>query len=107
MGKIKIKMRGKTMPQTSPDAEQKCPALIEFGDDFGDNLATFHCELPAGHDGQHRESGNMGYGAEPIMYRLQWDGSHEKAKQERIDAVNEYRERMKSRLGDTENALSK
>jgi hypothetical protein len=46
-----------------------CNATIEFGDDYGDNETTFHCQLPDGHEGEHRESGNM-YGKQ--AYELTW-----------------------------------
>ena len=36
-----------------------CKATIKFGDDFGDNVCTFHCELPKGHKGPHKEEGDL------------------------------------------------
>lgn len=47
---------------------KKCGATIEFGDDYGDNQATFHCKLPKGHKGEHEEKGSI-YGQ---PYRLTW-----------------------------------
>lgn len=35
-----------------------CRATLEIPDDYGDNVATMHCELPRGHDGEHLESWN-------------------------------------------------
>jgi len=46
----------------------KCKATIEFGDDFGDNTCTFHCELEKGHKGLHKETGTQ-YG---VPYTLTW-----------------------------------
>ena len=34
---------------------------MEFGDDFGDNTTTFHCQLSKGHKDEHMEEG--------ILYR--------------------------------------
>lgn len=54
----------------------KCSAIIEFGDDYGDNTCTFRCQLNEGHSDKHREIGNMGYGPEEqIPYVLEWEGS--------------------------------
>ena len=54
----------------------KCESTIEFGDDHGDNTATFRCRLKHGHDGPHRETGDMG---DPkrlkIPYTLTWTNS--------------------------------
>ena len=33
----------------------KCGAICLVGDDHGDNDATFHCQVEAGHTGQHVE----------------------------------------------------
>jgi hypothetical protein len=51
--------------------ETQCPATIEFGDDYGDNTTTFHCQLPEGHEGDHFEDG-VQYGIHP--YALRWMG---------------------------------
>jgi hypothetical protein len=32
-----------------------CNAELHIADDYGDNHATMHCQLPEGHDGLHRE----------------------------------------------------
>lgn len=48
---------------------KKCKSIMIFGDDFGDNRCTFHCEKPAGHKSVHREAGKM-YGR--YSYRLTW-----------------------------------
>lgn len=39
------------------DELPRCESTLEMADDFGDNSVTYRCELPKGHDGQHRESG--------------------------------------------------
>jgi hypothetical protein len=36
---------------------QKCPAMLELDDDYGDNLITMHCQLEKGHVGLHEEIG--------------------------------------------------
>jgi len=41
------------------DRKGQCRSFIEFGDDFGDNSTTFHCQLPPGHDGPHLETGSL------------------------------------------------
>ena len=33
----------------------KCVKIIQFGDDFGDNVSTFHCQLKQGHEGRCQE----------------------------------------------------
>jgi len=48
---------------------KKCYGVIKFGDDFGDNTTTFHCDLPEGHVGKHIERGDM-FGQ---VYKLQWE----------------------------------
>jgi hypothetical protein len=40
-------------------ADDQCDAMIRFGDDYGDNTTTFHCQLAKGHGGDHRETGMM------------------------------------------------
>jgi hypothetical protein len=52
----------------------KCKAIIRFGDDEGDNCTTFHCQLDEGHEGEHSERGDMGYGVKEIPYTLIWTG---------------------------------
>lgn len=49
---------------------KKCKATILFGDDYGDNTTTFHCQLKLGHEGQHEEKGSM-YGEK--VYILIWE----------------------------------
>ena len=56
------------------EIQNRCQAVIRFGDDYGDNCSTFHCQREAGHEGKHREVGDMGYGVSPIPYTLEWDG---------------------------------
>lgn len=33
-----------------------CTAILEIADDYGDNIATMHCDLPRGHGGMHIET---------------------------------------------------
>ena len=47
-----------------------CKSTIVFGDDYGDNNCTFHCQLELGHPGKHQENGNM-YWEQP--YTLLWE----------------------------------
>ena len=54
----------------------KCEATIEFGDDFGDNHCTFHCQLENGHEGPHKEIGDMGVVKYRMPYTLTWEGNH-------------------------------
>ena len=49
-----------------------CQATITFGDDYGDNVTTCHCQLLKRHKGPHMESGDMGYGKAGKRYVLQW-----------------------------------
>lgn len=49
--------------------KSKCSSTIEFGDDFGDNETTFHCQLEKGHKEKHKEKGTM-YGK--TDYVLEW-----------------------------------
>jgi len=53
----------------------RCDATIAFGDDHGDNSTIFHCQLPAGHDGEHQEDSHMGYDNYRLPYTLRWQGS--------------------------------
>lgn len=39
--------------------KNQCETTIVFGDDYGDNTATFHCQLEKGHKGKHVEKGDM------------------------------------------------
>ena len=57
---------------------EKCKAEVEFGDDFGDNTCTFHCQLPLGHDGKHREVGNL---ENAFPYTLEWECTDEALEQ--------------------------
>ena len=52
----------------------KCKSKIEFGDDFGDNECTFHCQLEKGHTGKHQEKGVATDWQPPRpAYKLTWD----------------------------------
>jgi hypothetical protein len=53
---------------------ERCKAKIRFGDDYGDNSSTFHCQLEEGHEGEHKEGGNMGDEEHPYPYTLKWMG---------------------------------
>jgi len=68
---------------------KKCKAIIQFGDDYADNCSTFHCQLEEGHEGKHRESGDMGYGVSPIPYLLEWEGSSEEIEDEKEEEEEE------------------
>jgi len=37
------------------DVEGRCNARLRLGDDYGDNVATFLCQLLPGHEGLHEE----------------------------------------------------
>ena len=37
----------------------RCKAKIRFGDDYGDNSSTFHCQLEEGHTEEHSEKGEV------------------------------------------------
>ncbi|MDD2246416.1 MAG: hypothetical protein PHC39_04975 [Proteiniphilum sp.] len=50
--------------------QKRCQAIIEFGDDYGDNTTTFHCQLEKGHLGPHVERGKIG--CKDIPYTLKW-----------------------------------
>jgi len=52
--------------------KDKCKSKIVFGDDFGDNDCTFHCQLEKNHKGKHRETGTMS----EQKYILEWEGEH-------------------------------
>ena len=65
---------------------ERCGATLVFGDDYGDNDCTMHCQLAPSHEGQHEEQGDMGdYGGK---YVIRWhiDGRiAEQADQEDYD----------------------
>jgi hypothetical protein len=50
--------QGGSMAEEKKD-EDRCNAIIKFGDDYGDNETTFHCQLKKGHKGSHQESGDQ------------------------------------------------
>lgn len=60
--------------QVIRDLKDKCKATIEFGDDFGDNITTFHCRLEKGHTGSHCETGHQQQG----LYVLSWVNKEKK-----------------------------
>ena len=47
-----------TAQQPQEPEQKRCKAILEVADDYGDNSGTFHCQLPAGHNGQHQEDWN-------------------------------------------------
>jgi hypothetical protein len=53
---------------TERERRGQCRSFIEFGDDFGDNTTTFHCQLSPKHQGQHLEKGLL-YGRE---FEVRW-----------------------------------
>lgn len=46
------------------DVEGDCNAKLYIGDDYGDNHATMRCQLPVGHEGEHKEVFQRG--GEPV-----------------------------------------
>lgn len=54
-----------------PRDEELCNAIASFGDDHGDNSATFWCELALEHGGLHVEAGEQ-YG---MQYAMSWSGN--------------------------------
>lgn len=65
----------------------RCHSFVQFGDDYGDNQSSFHCELPANHDGKHQESGCQ-YGKE---YVVQW-----------TEPTREYTEKVEKQMAEKE-----
>jgi len=63
--------------------EEKCDAIMVFGDDYGDNSSTFHCKLDKGHEGKHKEIGNM---YDDYPYVLEWDNDMNKLEEEENEA---------------------
>jgi hypothetical protein len=57
--------------------KRRCKATIVFGDDYGDNTATFYCQLESGHEGPHKEVGDVGYSVVKMPYTLTWEGSND------------------------------
>ena len=53
-----IEARTRTLA-TQAERKGQCRSFMEFGDDFGDNTTTFHCELAPKHKGQHIERGTL------------------------------------------------
>jgi hypothetical protein len=37
------------------DVDGECNARLHIADNFGDNHATMRCQLPPGHEGEHKE----------------------------------------------------
>jgi len=54
-------------------AKEVCGAALSIGDDYGDNSCTFHCQLPIGHEGMHKEE----FGVEQHKCIMQWEGKDE------------------------------
>lgn len=51
-----------------------CNCRMVFGDDYGDNTCTFHCELIKGHRGNHRETGVL----KGNSYVVEWKRKEER-----------------------------
>lgn len=51
---------------------QFCKSKIVFGDDYGDNDCTFHCQLEEGHNGMHEECGKM----YDQPYKITWESTY-------------------------------
>jgi hypothetical protein len=49
-----------------------CNAVLQIGDDYGDNVATFLCKQPPNHAGKHSETYNAGTEEEPNMVTVTW-----------------------------------
>lgn len=62
------------MEMVAANRPERCEATIEFGDDFGDNTATFRCQLNKLHSGKHVETGDMGEETCPKPYKIEWEG---------------------------------
>jgi len=74
------------------DPSPRCGATIEFGDDYGDNSATFHCQrVPHDENTDHTEWGNMGDEENPQPYILTWKGDCRHI--EKTDDLARWRER--------------
>lgn len=52
-----------------PENEGKCNAVLRVGDDFGDNSATFRCQLEPNHDDLHKET----WGEEGDKKTITWE----------------------------------
>ena len=48
------------------DVEGRCNARLRIGDDYGDNVATFLCQLLPGHEGPHEEKFDHGEIDNPV-----------------------------------------
>ncbi len=48
----------------------KCEKILVFGDDFGDNECTFHCQLDSDHIGPHQEINTL---CSNESYALVWE----------------------------------
>jgi len=72
----------------------RCKAKIRFGDDYGDNCSTFHCQLEEGHTDEHIEKGNMGDEEQRIPYILSWlgDMGEDEADEEIDGAIESLRD---------------
>ncbi|MCK9592847.1 MAG: hypothetical protein M0Q91_12660 [Methanoregula sp.] len=53
------------------ESGDRCKAILEIGDDYGDNTATIHCQLPRGHEGQHEEKYSTGF-KKPVPVVIRW-----------------------------------
>lgn len=79
------------MEQTKKSNQEHCSAKIQFGDDYGDNHSTFHCQLKSGHEGKHKESGDMGFKDVHVPYTLEWEGDNsDKNEEDEYENPDEY-----------------
>lgn len=66
------------------DLDGRCNARLFIGDNYGDNHATFRCQLDPGHDGPHREEYNAHRGGQIVVTwerdeRAHCDHEHERS----------------------------
>ena len=62
----------------------KCEASIEFGDDYGDNSTTFHCQLEKGHGSWHKETGDLSCDPERTqLFTVIWEDEKPKETEKR------------------------
>lgn len=52
------------------DGKGRCPAILQIGDDYGDNHSTVRCGLGDAHAGPHVETGRIA--GNP--FRISWEG---------------------------------
>lgn len=50
------------------DVIGECNARLYLGDDYGDNVCTFRCQLHPGHSGPHQEAPERGGGKVSVTW---------------------------------------